>query len=95
MYAWARARGLWRCGGARGGQRGGLDKQIFLRDDAESEKCHHRGWVRDARGDRGGRHHGGHCDVNGTLATRRARVCVSADSAKSECKYCGCVSLGQ
>ena len=22
MYAWARARGLWRCGGARGGQGG-------------------------------------------------------------------------
>ena len=31
MYAWARARGLRRCGGARGGQRRGLDKQIFLR----------------------------------------------------------------
>jgi hypothetical protein len=39
MYAWARARGLWRCGGARGGQREGLDKQIFLRDDAESENA--------------------------------------------------------
>ena len=39
MYAWARARGLRRCGGARGGQRGGLDKQIFLRKTPKAKNA--------------------------------------------------------
>ena len=39
MYAWARARGLRRCGGARGGQRGGQDKQIFLRKTPKAKNA--------------------------------------------------------